>query len=180
MEVISPLQPWSLQEAESLLDQLGGVTAKGGAVASVSHLKSALYDWRVENQWDKPTSAAVHLDLLGFMFITFTTREPRHCTLRHFYVLEESRGQGVGGRMMGALRAQCLHHGVRFLRFFANKPAIPFYERCGFKWHGTSRTGLPFTYWDLRMGRLAPLPKAQRRYVVDRTLSSLTLDRRSP
>ena len=177
MKVIDPLQPWTLAEAGALLLLLQAGPGKG-ATASVSHLKAALYDWRVEEQWSKSNSAAMQLDQLGFMFITFTKRKPRHCTLRHFFVLESARGQGVGARMMRLLEQQCLHHRVRYLRFFANKPAIKFYEHCGYRWHGVSKTGLPFIYWDLVLRKLAPLPKAQRRYVVTRTFQSLILDKR--
>ena len=177
MDLIEPLAPLTQADADALLAHLQAGEGRG-STASVTHLKAALYDWRVEQQWDKPGSAALQLDGEGVMFITFTSRAPRHCTLRHFFVLEEARGKGVGVRMMKLLEKLCIHHRVRYLRFFANKPAIQFYERCGYSWHGTSKTDLPFTYWDLAMGRLAPLPRSQVRYLRKRTMMSLTLDRR--
>tara|TARA_R110002050_G_scaffold233778_1_gene369691 strand:- start:690 stop:1229 length:540 start_codon:yes stop_codon:yes gene_type:complete len=166
------------QEAEALLERIQKLNLKGGALASVSHLKAALYDWRVEQQWSKTTSAALVLDNLGFMFITFTKRQPRHCTLRHFFVLEEARGKGIGAAMMELLEKHIISKGVRYLRFFANKPSIGFYERQGYAWHGMSKTGLPFTYWDVTRRKLAPLPNSQRRYLVSRTFAGLNADRR--
>ena len=140
---------------------------KGGAVSSKSHLKNGLYDWRVEKQWDSPRAKVLNLDNKGFMFISFTKREPRHCTLRHFFVLEEYRGTRIGEEMMHSLIDEILIEEVNYLRFFANKPSIGFYEKLGYQWHGLSKTGLPFTYWDCGKWELAPLPKSQKRYVVE-------------
>ena len=139
---------------------------KGGSISSKSHLKSAIYDWNIEKQWDSPNAKVLHLDQKAFMFISFTKREPRHCTLRHFFVLEQYRGQNIGSEMMSYLTKEILDNKVRYLRFFANKPSIGFYESLGYKWHGLSKTGLPFTYWDLLLEELAPLPKSQKRYIV--------------
>ena len=139
---------------------------KGGAISSKSHLKNGLYDWRLEKQWDNPNAKVLNLDEKAFMFISYTKREPRHCTLRHFFVLEDNRGSGIGAEMMSYLIDEILDNKVRYLRFFANKPSIGFYESLGYKWHGLSKTGLPFTYWDCILGELAPLPKSQKRYIV--------------
>tara|TARA_R100000655_G_scaffold99933_1_gene144091 strand:+ start:4483 stop:5016 length:534 start_codon:yes stop_codon:yes gene_type:complete len=139
---------------------------KGGSLSSKSHLKNAIYDWNIEKQWNSPNAKVLHLDQKAFMFISFTKREPRHCTLRHFFVLENYRGKNIGSEMMSYLSKEILDNKVRYLRFFANKPSIGFYESLGYKWHGLSKTGLPFTYWDLLLEDLAPLPNSQKRYIV--------------
>lgn len=158
------LENTNLDYLEDLLAELENT--KGGSLSSKSHLKNALYDWRIEKQWDSPNAKVLNLGNKGFMFISYTKKEPRHCSLRHFFVLEKYRGLKVGFDMMKLLEKEILDNKVRYLRFFANKPSIGFYEKLGYKWHGISKTGLPFTYWDLLIEDLAPLPKSQKRYIV--------------
>ncbi len=160
------MQLTKLEYLEKLLTELE--PTKGGSLSSKSHLKNGLYDWRVEQQWNSSRAKVLNLEEKGFMFITYTKREPKHCTLRHFFVLEQYRGTGTGELMMKYLVDEILSNYVRYLRFFANKPSIGFYEKLGYQWHGLSKTGLPFTYWDCRENKLAPLPKSQRRYVAKR------------
>jgi GNAT superfamily N-acetyltransferase len=158
------LENTKLSYLENLLDTLENTN--GGSLSSKSHLKNALYDWRIEKQWDNDNAKVLNLGNKGFMFISYTKREPRHCTLRHFFVLEKYRGLSIGHDMLDLLHKEILDNKVRFLRFFANKPSIGFYERLGYEWHGLSKTGLPFTYWDCILEQLAPLPKSQKRYIV--------------
>jgi len=155
------------KEMEKLLKEIEHT--KGGSLSSKSHLKNALYDWRVEKQWDKESSKVFSLEDKGFMFISYTKREPRHCTLRHFFVLEQYRGKNIGAEMMKMLEEYMKENYVMLLRFFANKPSIKFYEKLGYRWHGISKTGLPFTYWNIITKKLAPLPKTQERYIVKPT-----------
>jgi GNAT superfamily N-acetyltransferase len=152
------------EEMEQLLNEIEHI--KGGSLSSKSHLKNALYDWRIEKQWNKDSAKVFSYEDKGFMFISYTKREPRHCTLRHFFVLEEYRGQQIGLKMMKMLEEDMKNNYVMLLRFFANKPSIEFYEKLGYKWHGLSKTGLPFTYWNIIKKELAPLPKSQERYIV--------------
>tara|TARA_R100000697_G_scaffold90635_1_gene102516 strand:+ start:1905 stop:2393 length:489 start_codon:yes stop_codon:yes gene_type:complete len=137
-----------------------------GTESTKHHLHSAIYDWDREKQWDKDTAKVLSLDKCCYAFISYTTREPRHCTLRHFFTLESSRSKGYGKIMINQIFADMKANNVQFFRFFANKPAIKFYEKLGFTWHGLSKTGLPFTYWDIKNKKLADLPKSQQRYIV--------------
>jgi GNAT superfamily N-acetyltransferase len=162
----------ALEELESRL------VGRTGPEGSGSHIRGAMRDYRQESWGDHPEASGLTLEDLGFMFVWRTSRAPRHCTLRHFFVLEEARGKGIGSRMMVGLEQHMYAHRIRFLRFFANKPSIPFYEGLGFKWHGLSKTGLPFTYWDILTHRLAPLPRGQHRYVTERTFASHLADKR--
>ena len=153
------------EELVSLIEHIKDWEYKG-AESSKKHLKNALFDWDREKQWEKGTAKIFALNKSCYAFITYTTRDPRHCTLRHFFTLENARGQGLGKLMINICFSDMKQHEVKYFRFFANKPAIEFYEKIGFRWHGKGKTGLPFTYWDIEKGDLAPLPKAQERYVV--------------
>lgn len=138
-----------------------------GRESSKSHLKAALYDWNVESQWDSDRAVILDYEDKGYAFITFTKKEPRHCSLRHIFVLEEHRGKGVGQWLVDRIIFEMEKRQCDILRFFADKPSVKFYERLGFKWHGVSKTGLPFYYGDSR-GNLLKLPKSQERYIVDK------------
>ena len=43
-----------------------------GRESSKSHLKSALYDWRVENHWTSDHAIVLDVDKKAFAFVTFT------------------------------------------------------------------------------------------------------------
>jgi len=152
------------EKLEKLLEELEAKGQKGRS-SSKSHLKSALYDWRVEENWNKETAFVLNYEDKGYAFITLTKREPRHCTLRHVFVLEEYRGEGIGKKLMQMMYDTMNESDVKRLRFFADKPSVAFYESLGYKWHGVSKTGLPFYYGDVN-GNLIELPKGQQRYVV--------------
>ena len=143
---------------EGLLQQRIDMGLKGRQ-SSKSHLKSALYDWRVEQQWSKDSSKVITYEDKGFAFITFTVRKPYYCVLRHLVTLEEYRGQGVGSKLMNLMYDEMRKRDVNIIRFFADKPSIVFYEKLGYKWHGLSKTGLPFTYTDIDTMELLPPTK---------------------
>jgi len=138
---------------------------KKGPESALSHLKSALYDWRVENQWENPTAYVYSFDDVGYMFISMTKREPRHCTLRHIFILEEGRGKRAGVQLIEKMREVMKEKGVNILRMFINRPALGFYNKLGFNdFHGVSKTNMPFYYGD-PYGNLVTLPQAQKRYL---------------
>jgi len=154
-----------IDQEDILNELLVELEAKGlkGRSSSKSHLKSALYDWRVEGGWSNDRAVVLNYKDKGYAFIAFTKREPRHCTLRHVFVLEDYRGEGVGVKLIDMMKAEMVERDCDRLRFFADIPSIGFYERLGYKWHGKSKTGLPFYYGD-KEGNLIDLPKAQQRY----------------
>ena len=145
-----------------LLEELEAKGLKGRS-SSKSHLKSALYDWRIEGGWDNERCTVLNCNDKGYAFLAFTKREPRHCTLRHVFVLEEFRGEGIGVKLINMMKAEMIERDCERLRFFADLPSVGFYERLGYKWHGKSKGGLPFYYGDSQ-GNLIDLPKAQQRY----------------
>lgn len=149
----------------NLIDILSENNIKGRS-SSLSHLKSAVYDWNIEMGWEKPNYNILSNEEKGFCFFSYTKREPRHCTLRHIFVLEKFRKQGCANIMMQDMIDDMQKKQIIRLRFFADLPSIKFYKSLGFKkWHGVSKTKLPFYYGDV-YGNLLPLPKAQKRYVV--------------
>jgi ribosomal protein S18 acetylase RimI-like enzyme len=109
----------------------------------------ALYDWNKEGNWDRDGAFIVSVNGKGYAFFQLTKRAPRHCSLRHIFVLEEFRGQGVGEQLIQQVYDIMLNNDVNIIRFFANKPAVGFYEKLGYKWLGESKGGLPFTYTDI-------------------------------
>lgn len=120
-----------------------------GRQSSKSHLKSALYDWRIEQNWNSERAVVLSYENKGFAFITFTKRNPKYCVLRHLITLEEFRGQGVGTELMKLMYEEMENRGYTLLRFFADIPSVGFYEKLGFKWHGKSKTKLSFTFTDI-------------------------------
>lgn len=151
------------QQLEDLLKKLEEKGLKG-RTSSKSHLKQALYDWRVEKNWQSNNAKVISVDDCGFAFITFTKREPRHCTIRHLFVLEDFRGQGYGKRLIDCIKQEMSKENITVMRFFADRPSISFYESLGFTWHGVSKTNLPFYYGDTK-GNLIELPKSQTRFL---------------
>ena len=152
------------EKLEKLLEQLLESGIKGRS-SSKSHLKSALYDWRVEQHWDNPNALILDYEGKGYAFITFTKKSPRHCTLRHIFVLEDYRGQQVASKLLDMMYAEMEKRNVVRLRFFADIPSAAFYEKLGYEWHGTSKTGLPFFFGTVNPPTLIDLPKSQERYV---------------
>ena len=138
-----------------------------GRESSKSHLKSALYDWRVETQWSKDSAAVITYENKGFAFLTFTIRNPKYCVLRHLVTLEEYRGQGIGTKLMDGMYDEMRKRGYSTIRFFADKPSTGFYEKLGYKWHGKSKTGLTFTYTDIDTMELLPPAKRDLKRIVE-------------
>ena len=137
-----------------------------GRESSKSHLKSALYDWRVEKQWEKESSCVISYEGKGYAFLTFTVRNPKYCVLRHLVTLEEFRGQGIGTSLMEMMYAEMRKREYRIVRFFADIPSVGFYEKNGYHWHGKSKTGLSFTYTDVETMKLVPvIPRDVKRLV---------------
>lgn len=136
------------EHLKKLLVQLEEKYPKGSATCSKSHLKMALYDWNKEKNWDNRNCFVYNLEDKGYIFYSFTTKEPRHCTIRHFFVLEEARGKGLGRKIIEMVKKHMKMRSVKRFRFFCNKPAIEFYTKLGFKYLGESKQGLPFVYCD--------------------------------
>lgn len=144
------------QHLEEILQQRVEMGLKGRE-SSKSHLKSALYDWRVESQWEKDSSCVLSYEGKGYAFLTFTVRNPKYCVLRHLVTLEEYRGQGVGTQLMKMMYQEIRRREYRIVRFFADIPSVGFYEKQGYHWHGKSKTGLSFTYTDIETMQLVPV-----------------------
>ena len=135
-----------------------------GRQSSKSHLKSALYDWRIEQNWNSERAVVLSYENKGFAFITFTKRNPKYCVLRHLITLEEFRGQGVGTELMKLMYEEMENRGYNLLRFFADIPSVVFYEKLGFKWHGKSKTKLSFTFTDINtMELVEPIKRDKTR-----------------
>lgn len=130
-----------------------------GRESSKSHLKSALYDWRVENNWDRENAEVLTVDNKGFAFITFTKRNPQYCCLRHIVTLEEYRGKGIASKLMNKMYESMNKRGYDTIRFFADTPSVGFYEKLGYKWWGVSKTGLKYTYTNIHTMELCHMPK---------------------
>lgn len=133
---------------DELLNQLEKKYPRGSAVCSKSHLKMALYDWNKEKNWDNNNCFIYNQNDKGYIFYSFTTKDPKHCTIRHFFVLEEYRGQGIGRKIIDMVKIHMRMRGVKRFRFFCNKPAVGFYTKLGFSYLGQSKQGLPFVYCD--------------------------------
>ena len=135
-----------------------------GRESSKSHLKSALYDWRIEQNWNSGRAVVLSYENKGFAFITFTKRAPKYCVLRHLVTLEEYRGEGIGTNLMNLMYKVMKERDYNILRFFADIPSVGFYEKLGFKWHGKSKTGLSFTYTDIdTMELIEPTSRDKKR-----------------
>jgi len=133
---------------KKLLAQLEVKYPKGSSTCSKSHLKMALYDWNREKNWDSKNSFVYGFEDKGYVFYSFTSKEPKHCTIRHLFVLEEYRGTGVGRKIIEMIKTHMRMRSIKRFRFFCNKPAIEFYNKLGFKYLGESKQGLPFVYCD--------------------------------
>jgi len=130
-----------------------------GRESSKSHLKSALYDWRIEQNWDRDNCDVLTIDNKGFAFVTFTLRNPQYCCLRHIVTLEEYRGQGIGTLLMKKIYHEIEKRGYVYIRLFSDKPSVGFYEKLGYKWLGTSKTGLKYTYTNIKTMETGNIPK---------------------
>ena len=134
------------QHLKELLKKLEVKYPKGSSTCSKSHLAMALYDWNKEGNWANKNAFILDHRQQGYDFYTFTTREPRHCTIRHLFVLEEHRKKGVGRLLIEDMGQHMFFEGVDRFRFFCNKPAVEFYSKLGFSYQGESKSGLPFVY----------------------------------
>lgn len=142
----------------------------------ITHLKSALMDWRIESRWPTEENIAsnpkitenslvISINNETFAFIGFTSSEPRHCGLRHITSLASAQGKGQASYIVKhLLRQYASDKGITRFRMFADKKAVGWYEKLGMKeWHGYSKTGLPFFYGDFDFN-LIDLPTTQKRY----------------
>jgi len=154
------------QHLKELLNQLEIKYPKGSSTCSKSHLKMALYDWNKENNWDNRNAFILNHRDQGYAFYTFTAREPRHCTIRHLFVLEEHRKQGVGKLLIEDMRQHMFYEGVDRFRFFCNKPAVGFYSKLGFSYLGESKQGLPFVYCERDTFKSIKCSKQMKRLAI--------------
>ena len=106
----------------------------------------ALYDWNKERNWTNPNAFIETIDDKGFIFFTFTSKDPKHCTIRHLFTLEEYRHQNIATDLIFKTKIKMKENNVDRFRFFVNKPAIGFYKKLGFTFLGESKQGLPFVY----------------------------------
>lgn len=139
----------SLEELESFLLTLPHPKRGEAKTSSYSHLRDALSEWRLEKAWEHgfpPFVYEVNNQILGVIFYRWTSREPRHTTLRHILTVEESRGKKVAEHLINHMYKDSLDNKIYRVRFFINNSAIPFYKKLGFKSWGISKTGLPFVY----------------------------------
>lgn len=122
------------------------------------HLKTAQVDWRQEQQWSKCNTRSVvaMIDETTFGFFTFTIKAPRHCTIRHIFSLPGSTPGAATYMLKEWLPEYAKECGVDRLRFFADKKAVPYYEKLGFDWWGLSKGGLPYYYGDFDGNMINP------------------------
>lgn len=129
---------------------------RGGKMAGLSHLKSSLFDWRVENHWESENSYVLVArdtttgNILGGTFYSFTKRAPRHAAFRHIFVFEEARGKGVAEKLYNVRYQHALDVGVERVRLFANIPATDWHLRCGMRFVAFNKSNQPFTYLPLK------------------------------
>ena len=76
------------EHLKKLLAQLEVKYPKGSSTCSKSHLKMALYDWNKEKNWNNKNCFVYSFEDKGYIFYSFTTKEPKHCTIRHLFVLD--------------------------------------------------------------------------------------------
>lgn len=138
------------KQLNELLSLLEEKYPKGSSSCSKSHLKMALYDWNKERNWTNPNAFIETVDNKGYIFFTFTTREPKHCTIRHLFTLEDYRHQNIGSELVLKVKKKMKECSINRFRFFVNKPAIGFYRKLGYTFLGESKRGLPFVYCDLK------------------------------
>lgn len=149
------LKEMTQDEAESYLDKVHPWREEYNTTAdsSYSHLKSATYDWRVEQQWGKPNatfSAIMDGDkMVGFVCLSVTKRHPKTASIRHVSIFEPYRSGGYGRKTLELAHTWFIKHQAQFVRFFSDKKSVKFYEKCGFQWIGLSKSGLPFTLYPL-------------------------------
>lgn len=136
--------------------ELGLVPKRGeGLFHSYAHLKSLLFDFRVENHFE---NVGTHLvaardketnKVLGASMLTVTKREPKHASFRHVFVFEESRGQGIAKEMYDYRIRLAVKEGATRIRLFANIPSVDWHKKCGMRFIGQNKRKQPFTYLPL-------------------------------
>jgi len=169
MNITRVLNPKRLDEIEQQLINDNNYTYKG-QTSSLSHLKSALQEWRVEKNWSRGNNSFVFtIEEKGYIFFTFIKSAPRHCTLRHIFVFEQYRNQKIAFYLFDKMIDVAKKMKVNILRMFAVKTALPFYKKKNIiSYHGYSKTGMPFYYGDF-YGNLKPLPPKQTKFVYKQT-----------
>ncbi len=131
------------------------------------HLKSAAMDWRTEGQWerDNEKSIVVSIDDTTFGYFTFTTKAPRHCTIRHIFSLPGATPGAASYMLETWLPEYAKSIGVDRLRFWADAKAIGYYEKLGYDWWGWNQAGkMPYYYGDFDKNRIVP-PKADHKRI---------------
>jgi len=150
--------PTNEQEMNELLEKrivLAEQTGlKGGKMSSLSHLKSSLFDWRVEHNWDPKSKDTRHVlvakdengEIAGGTFFTYSKREPKITSFRHIFLFEEYRGNGIAEALYNVRYKMAVEAGCAYIRLFANIPAYDWHLGVGMRFFGISKTKLPFGF----------------------------------
>lgn len=143
------------EELETLYNNLKQQNIKGGKSVGFTHLKMSLFDWRVENHWNREGSFVKVVrevgtnKILGGGFWTFTKREPRHVTFRHVFIFEPYRGLGLAHSLYDYRINHSVEHGMKRIRMFSNIPALDWHLSKGMRFIGYNKSKQPFTYLPL-------------------------------
>lgn len=128
--MMDEIRPVTLAELDHTLEYMIESEYKGGANSSLSQLKSALYDWRLERHWEKPDSATVYgivEDGIVTSSLWYTYAKRGYSNGRHLYTMEHRRGKGDALNLYKHAWADAKSRGFAQHRCIANKPANLFH-----------------------------------------------------
>jgi GNAT superfamily N-acetyltransferase len=140
-----------LEKRKLIAEQTG---LKGGKMSSLSHLKSSLFDWRLEQGWDPKNKDYRNVlvakdengEIAGGTFFSYSKREPKITSFRHIFLFEEYRGNGLAEALYNERYKMSIAAGCTLIRLFANIPAYDWHLNVGMRFFGMSKTKLPFGF----------------------------------
>lgn len=114
-------------------------TTKDEFIASLTNLKEDKFaktfvaKCNMMDDWDKCKGIWIDGKLAGAIVVTISKRKPVTANLQLLHTFHEFRGKGVARKLCEWAKTYAVEMKAEYFRVSAEFDAVPFYEKCGFK-----------------------------------------------
>jgi len=131
----------------------------------------------MQNQWEFCVGAWDEDNLMGAIITTLSKGHPIVANLQLLHTFNAYRGRGVGKDLCYYSLRYSIENGANYFRVSADKNAIPFYEKIGFKMIGKQKSGSQLSMFKIE-GHVDTADFSDGYYSVDDPIISKAVNRK--